>query len=192
MGARAHTLSQTNQFSALNLHAMLLDMENESSLPTPESSILRPTFVTAGRDNICREVLESLPDWFALSASVENYVSEVGDLPMLASYGPDGEVVGFVSLKPHTTAATEVYVMGVKQEWHGHGVGTRLIEAAAQHVVSEGVRFLTVKTLAPSHDDPHYAATRAFYERMGFVPIEELPEVWGPENPCLLMLKPLS
>jgi hypothetical protein len=50
---------------------------------------------------------------------------------------------------------------------------------------------LHVKTLAPSDPDPGYAATRRFYEATGFVPLEELPQVWGPENPCLLMVRVL-
>jgi GNAT superfamily N-acetyltransferase len=134
--------------------------------------------VTEGRGVIARGILESLPDWFAIPTSVEVYVSEAENLPMLVSRGPDGEVVGFVSLKSNTPAATEVYVMGVKQDWHGRGVGTVLIEAAAQYATGNGARFLTVKTLAPSHDDPHYAATRAFYERAGFLPIEDWLSIW--------------
>lgn len=46
-----------------------------------------------------------------------------------------------------------------------------------------------VKTLAPSHPDRNYAKTRAFYQRVGFRPLEELPELWGEANPCLLMVK---
>ena len=47
-----------------------------------------------------------------------------------------------------------------------------------------------MKTLAPDHPDPGYAATRAFYTSVGFRPLEVLPQVWGPENPCLLLVRP--
>ena len=33
--------------------------------------------------------------------------------------------------------------------------------------------------------------TRGFYDRMGFEPLEE-NELWGAENPCLIMVKQLS
>ena len=46
-------------------------------------------------------------------------------------------------------------------------------------------------TLAASDPDPNYAATRAFYAALGFLPLEELPQVWGPENPCLLLVRTL-
>jgi ribosomal protein S18 acetylase RimI-like enzyme len=152
---------------------------------------IRPVFVTERRGAICREVLESLPEWFGIPASVENYITAADELPMLAYFDPAGEVVGFVSIKTHTPFAGEVYVMGVKRPWHRRGIGCALIEAVVELAISQGVRFLTVKTLAPSNDDPNYARTRLFYEAVGFLPIEEFPTLWGPENPCLFMLRPL-
>jgi GNAT superfamily N-acetyltransferase len=85
----------------------------------------------------------------------------------------------------------EIYVMGVKRPWHRHGIGRALIEAVVELAIPQGVRFLTVKTLSPSNDDPNYARTRLFYEAVGFLPIEEFPTLWGPENPCIFMLRPL-
>jgi GNAT superfamily N-acetyltransferase len=81
--------------------------------------------------------------------------------------------------------------MGVKRAWHRRGIGRALIEAVAQLAHCQGARFLTVKTLSRSKPDPNYAATRLFYEAMGFVPIEEFPMLWNSENPCLLMLRRL-
>ena len=151
----------------------------------------QPTLVLAGRGAICREVIESLPDWFGIPASNEAFVAAAEELPMLACFAPGGEVVGFVSVKSHTAVAAELYVLGVKRAWHRRGIGRSLIEAAAQLATSWGARFLTVKTLAPSNLDPNYAATRRFYEAVGFLPIEEFPTLWNADNPCLLMLRPL-
>jgi len=44
---------------------------------------------------------------------------------------------------------------------------------------------------APRDPDPGYARTRAFYAAMGFEPLEEIVQVWGPDNPCLLLVKRL-
>ena len=38
-----------------------------------------------------------------------------------------------------------------------------------------------MKTLGPSQPDEEYAATRAFYEARGFVPIEEFIDFWDDE-----------
>ena len=109
--------------------------------PSAALSELRPIPVYHGRAAICREVLESLPEWFGIPASVENYVVTADQLPMLACFDPAGEVLGFVSVKTHTAFAAEVYVMGVKRPWHRRGIGRGLIDAAAELAVSQGVRF---------------------------------------------------
>jgi ribosomal protein S18 acetylase RimI-like enzyme len=130
------------------------------------------------RGTICREVIESLPGWFGIPASNETFVKDAKKLPMLACFAPDGDALGFVSMKAHTAIATELYVLGVKRTWHRRGLGRSLVEAAAELAASQGARFLTVKTLAPSNPDPNYGMTRGFYEAMGFVHIEEFPTLW--------------
>ena len=106
---------------------------------------------------------------------------------------PDrGDCAGFASLRVHTGFAAEIHIIGVKRRHHRRGAGRALIGAAERFCASRGLAFLTVKTLAPSHPSPHYAATRRFYEALGFVPIEVLPTLWGAANPCLLMLRSLS
>lgn len=54
---------------------------------------------------------------------------------------------------------------------------------------AEGAHWLTVKTLAASHSDPHYAETRRFYEANGFEPLEVFPDLWGEDMPCLMMVR---
>jgi ribosomal protein S18 acetylase RimI-like enzyme len=120
------------------------------------------------------------------------YVSTAGELPMLACIETDAHAFGFVSVKSLTAVAAEIHVIGVKRRWHRRGIGRALIEGAGEIAAAQGARFLTVKTVSPSKDDPNYAATRRFYEAVGFMPIEEFPTLWGADNPCLLMLRPLS
>jgi GNAT superfamily N-acetyltransferase len=139
------------------------------------------------RSVLCRSVLEALPEWFGIEESVEQYVRDVADLPTLAA-GRDG----FLSLKVHNEAAAEIYVMGVRPDRQGHGLGTALIEAAESFLRTLGVEYLQVKTLGPSHPSAHYARTRRFYESQGFRPLEELRSVWNDENPCLIMVKHLG
>jgi hypothetical protein len=59
-------------------------------------------------------------------------------------------------------------------------------------LIADGCAFLQVKTLGPSNGDAGYALTRQFYLAMGFAPVEELTALWGPESPCLIMIKALS
>ncbi|MGP1397919.1 MAG: N-acetyltransferase family protein [Inquilinaceae bacterium] len=147
--------------------------------------------VSTGRQMICRHVLAGLPEWFGIPEAVEAYASAADGLPMLVCRTADGSAIGFASMRHHTPFATEIGVMGVERTWHRRGVGRALVEAAAQRAEREGTLFLTAKTVGPSNPDPSYAATRRFYEALGFLPIEEFTTVWD-GNPCLLMLRPLA
>jgi GNAT superfamily N-acetyltransferase len=138
------------------------------------------------RSELCREILEALPGWFGIAEAVHRYIQEVAELPTFA-VGRDG----FLSLKLHTDAAAEIYVMGVRPENQGRGIGTALLEAAEAFLRERGAEYLQVKTLAPSHPSEHYAATRSFYGARGFRPLEELTAIWGEDNPCLIMVKRL-
>lgn len=48
-----------------------------------------------------------------------------------------------------------------------------------------------MKTFGPSGDSVEYERTRRFYEGVGFVAMEERTDIWGPDNPCLMLVKPL-
>jgi hypothetical protein len=50
-----------------------------------------------------------------------------------------------------------------------------------------------VETLGAPHDSPEYAATRRFYEVLGYQGLEEyLADTLWPGNPCLVMVKHLG
>jgi len=145
---------------------------------------------TTGKGELCRRILKSLPEWFGIPESIENYASDAESLPMFVAMNGKS-TVGFISLKFNTGVSAEAYVLGVMREWHRQGVGRVLFAAAGEAASERGAKYLTVKTLAADHPSPHYAATRRFYEAIGFDPIEVFPTLWHPSNPCLLMLKPL-
>lgn len=148
--------------------------------------------VTAKKDRVVEEVLSDLPTWFGIPASTAAYVQRAETLDMFACLAPDGTAVGFLSLVETSAFAVEIHVMGVKRDWHRLGIGGALIEAAIGYAVSKNARFLTTKTIAATKSDENYAATRAFYEAVGFLPVEEFPTLWGHGNPCLFMVHPLD
>lgn len=144
------------------------------------------------KSETCREILEALPEWFGIPAAIDAYAKGVAELPMLVAKDQSGRVIGFIALKPQTRSAVEAYVLGIRREWHRKGYGRRLFEAAERVALKSEARFLTVKTVADTNPDPHYQATRLFYESIGFEPVEVFPTLWSPENPCLLMAKTLK
>jgi GNAT superfamily N-acetyltransferase len=79
--------------------------------------------------------------------------------------------------------------MGVLPEYHRAGIGRGLLSAAESWLAQRDIGFLQVKTLSPRSADAGYAATRAFYFGCGFRPLEEMPELWGTDQPALQMIK---
>jgi ribosomal protein S18 acetylase RimI-like enzyme len=147
--------------------------------------------IQEGKGNVCRDVLSDLPEWFGIPEAVDAYVRDVNDLPMFG-YVDGGSVIGFLSLKLHTEFAAEAYVLGVKRAWHRRGVGGCLFWRAEQMLRARRFAYLTVKTVADVSPSNAYAATRNFYEAIGFSPVEVFPTLWGPGNPCLFMIKNIS
>jgi ribosomal protein S18 acetylase RimI-like enzyme len=147
--------------------------------------------IETGKGGICRDILTDLPEWFGIPEALEAYVRDAETLPMLG-YRLDGAVIGFVSVKPHTPYAAEACVLGVKRAWHRSGIGRALFRHLEATLRRRGCRYLTVKTVAQAAPGEPYAATRSFYESMGFVALEVFPDLWGPRNPCLLMVKAIG
>lgn len=183
-------------------------MDGEAPRPAAgDQSSFRVRGPLLGQGAEAERILRALPGWFGIETALMEYARAADGLPTLVAVLPrpnhDREerpgsqqaradrVAGFVTLKETSEDALELHVMGVLPAWHRRGIGRALVERAASFARAEGYSLLHVKTLAPSDPDPGYAATRAFYAASGFRPLDVLPEVWGPQNPCLLMVRPL-
>ena len=143
----------------------------------------------AERSRIAEVVLRDLPDWFGIEESTRKYIEDAASLPTLA-VEPD---LGFLCLKQHTAQAAELHVMGVRRKEHRRGIGRALVAEAERWCRARGIRYFHVKTLGPSRPDPGgYDMTRAFYEALGFVPLEELHGLWDEENPTLILVKDVA
>jgi coenzyme F420-0:L-glutamate ligase/coenzyme F420-1:gamma-L-glutamate ligase len=139
----------------------------------------------AERSRLAEAVLRDLPEWFGIEDATRRYVEDAAALPTFA-VEPE---LGFLCLKQHTARAAEIYVMGVRRSHHRRGIGRTLVAAAESWCRARGIRYLQVKTLGPSRPDPGYGATRAFYEAVGFVALEELHGLWSHDNPALILVK---
>ncbi|RLC55805.1 MAG: GNAT family N-acetyltransferase [Candidatus Cloacimonadota bacterium] len=142
------------------------------------------------KSHICKEIIESLPNWFGLPESNKEYIAGVTDTDFYAVYMHD-KVVGFFSIISHFKETSEIYVCGILPDFHRLGIGSKLLRTIEGDLKEKKKKFLTVKTLSSSHPDKGYAKTREFYSACGFSPVEEFKELWGKENPCLFMVKSL-
>ena len=140
---------------------------------------------------VCTPILRALPTWFGVERAVQQYIHDIDIMPTVLAK-VNGQALGFLTLKMHNPYAAEIHVMGVCPESHHQGIGRALLERAEAYLRQQGIDYLQVKTLSSVHPDPGYAKTRAFYRAMGFYPLEEFPDFWDAENPCLMMIKKLA
>jgi ribosomal protein S18 acetylase RimI-like enzyme len=138
----------------------------------------------------CESVLRSLPMWFGQEDSLLEYVRGTSHFPTFVS--TDGNAVrGFVTLQQHFPQSFEIVCVAVHAAARSRGIGRALLEHASAWASAQGGQFLQVKTIAASHPSPEYAQTRAFYERVGFIPLEVFPTLWTAQHPCLQLVKRL-
>ena len=146
-------------------------------------------------------LLLSLPGWFGIDAANAAYIESARELPTYlarpaANPGAEGcaapEPAGVLLARRHFQHSAEIHLMAVAPDLHRRGVGRALVATLEADLISDGCQLLQVKTLGPSHPDAGDALTRRFYTSLGFVPLEERTDVWGPQNPCLMMVKVLS
>jgi GNAT superfamily N-acetyltransferase len=136
-------------------------------------------------------LLATVPEWFGLPEANAEYVVAARTMETWVVRDEADAVVGVTLVARHFPGTVEVHLTVVDREHHGEGAGTAMLTAVEADARLGGVRLLEVKTLGPSNPDPNYARTRHFYARAGFLPLEETG-LWGPENPCLILVKPLE
>lgn len=144
----------------------------------------------ASMTEACERILQALPEWFGIPAANEEYIRSLARLTTFVAR-LRGELVGFVALERHFPESAENHVLAVHPEHHRRGIGRALLMHAEEWLRSRGVQLFHVKTLGPSDPYPPYANTRAFYTAFGFRPLFESTALWGPENPALVLAKPL-
>ena len=72
------------------------------------------------KEDICHTILTALPEWFEIPESIEEYALSVREMPLWADIEND-TCRGFISLRETSTHAAEIYVMGVRKEYHRNG-----------------------------------------------------------------------
>ena len=140
------------------------------------------------RAMIAEAVLRTLPDWFGIEEATRDYIEKSRQMPLFALFSGE-KALGFGAIKQHFEKSAEIYVMGLRPEYHGMGLGRQLMDAMKEYGRACGIRYLQVKTLDASAGYPQYDRTRAFYLSQGFQPLECIPELWDPGNPCLIMIQ---
>jgi GNAT superfamily N-acetyltransferase len=83
--------------------------------------------------------------------------------------------------------------MAVEAGWRGRGHGTTLLGHVLDRLASAGISVVEVKTLDRSSGYLPYEATRAFWERNGFIHVDTIDPLpgWEPGNPAAIYVAAL-
>ena len=136
-------------------------------------------------------IVRGLPDYFTddVPGHVERDSAEHPGWVL----GDSGEVVAFAITAEKSPGAAEILWMAVHPARRGRGAGTMLLDHVLDHLAATGVSVVEVKTLDRSAVYPPYEATRAFWERSGFIQIDTIDPLpgWPPGNPAAIYVAAL-
>ena len=135
-----------------------------------------------------KKVLTDLPEWFEFEEAILTYADMAKSL---ATYvvSEDGRDLGFIIIKETSDEAIEIYCLGLFKDYRGRGFGKFLVGKVLD-LYRYSHSFAQVKTLDEGLDK-YYDETIGFYRTLGFMKLETIKEIWGEDNPCMIMIKSL-
>jgi GNAT superfamily N-acetyltransferase len=138
-------------------------------------------------------IVRGLPDHFPpdVPATVERQAAE--HLGWVLTDG--SHVVGFALAAIRSLARAEMTWMAVAAHRRGRGAGSVLLGAVLDGLAAAGIRVVEAKTPVPRSPSSPHEATRAFWERRGFVHVDTVdpsPGRWprAPVAVCVAALAP--
>lgn len=134
------------------------------------------------------KVLRDLPDWFGIEEAILAYGKEARELDTYI-ISLNKEDLGFLIIKETSPYTIELYCLGLFAKSRGQGLGRILVDEVL-NLYREKFMFCQVKTLDEGIDK-HYDKTIGFYKSLGFMKMETIKEIWGEDNPCMIMIKSL-
>ena len=136
-------------------------------------------------------IIRGLPDYFTddVPAKAERDAADHEAWVITDS----GTVAGFAIAARKSSGGAEILWIAVDAARRGHGHGTRLLGHVLDDLAAAGVSVVEAKTLDGSSGYQPYEATRAFWERNGFVQVDTIDPLpgWQPGNPAAIYVAAL-
>lgn len=112
------------------------------------------------------EIVEQLPEWFDETARTRSVPVDIRHQMGFVAVR-EQKVIGFITLY---VAEGRMHIgwLAVERQMHGHGIGSRLLEAAESEAHRMGIGELATYTLGESVAYQPYESTRRFYWKHGF------------------------
>jgi GNAT superfamily N-acetyltransferase len=156
------------------------------------ASVIELRRATQDDADACVGIVASLPDYFN-SETHDEVRAGINEHLVWVAVRSDS-IAGFVLVEHRYPTAAEITIVAVVPEQQGTGIGTRLVDEALSYLHQQGVLLVEAKTLDAAVGYEPYIATRAFWERRGFVQVDCIDPLpgWQPGNPSALYVAALS
>jgi len=145
----------------------------------------------AGDAAAATAIVRGLPDYF--TDDVPGKVEHDAASHEAWAITDSGTVAGFAIAARKSPGGAEILWIAVDAARRGQGHGTRLLGHVLDDLAADGISVVEAKTLDRSSGYRPYEATRAFWERNGFIQvdtIDPLPD-WQPGNPAAIYVAAL-
>lgn len=136
-------------------------------------------------------IIRGLPDYFTDDVPAKAEHDAAGHEAWVIT-DSDG-VAGFAIAARKSPGGAEILWIAVDATRRGHGHGTKLLGHVLDGLAAAGVSVVEAKTLDGSSGYQPYEATRAFWERNGFVLVDTIDPLpgWQPGNPAAIYVAAL-
>jgi ribosomal protein S18 acetylase RimI-like enzyme len=141
---------------------------------------------TAGDAPAAAAIIRGLPDYFTDDVPAKAERDAASHQAWVIT--DTGTVAGFGVAARKSPGGAEILWIAVDAALRGRGHGTTLLGHILDDLAAAGISVVEAKTLDRSSGYRPYEATRAFWERNGFIhidPIDPLPG-WQPGNPAAI------
>ena len=140
----------------------------------------------AGDAPAAAAIIRGLPDYFTDDVPAQVERDAAGHQAWVLS--DSGAVAGLVVAARKAPGGAEILWIAIDAARRGRGYGTRLLGHVLDHLAADGISVVEAKTLDQSSGDRPYEATRAFWERNGFIHIDTIDPLpgWQPGNPAAI------
>ena len=137
-------------------------------------------------------IIRGLPDYFTDEASGQVEADAVSHGGWVVTDA--GGITGFAVVARKSARAAEILWMAVHHARRGRGAGSVLLGHVLDDLAAAGIAVVEAKTLDRSAGYQPYEATRAFWERKGFVQIDTIDPLpgWEPGNPAAIYVAALG